>query len=127
YDRLTIEVRAKDSPLNGKKLYLSLNNALLKEQMPASSIHEAELIINPIKTVHRPNKPYRRLYLLANELIGRAALANPDELSTLKSANRIETTRNTLYHYFEGLTQYENRAYFSALTVGITDSLTQHD
>ncbi len=127
YDQLTIELRAKDSPLNGKKLYLSLNNALLKAQMPVSSIHEGELIIDPIKTVHRPNKPYRRLYLLANELIGRAALANPDELITLKSANRIETTRNTLYHYFDGLTQYENRAYFSALTVGITDSLTQHD
>lgn len=127
YDRLTIELRAKGSLLNGKKLYLSLNNALLKEQMPISSLHEAELSIDPIKTVHRPNQPYRRLYLLANELIGRAALANPDDLITLKSANRIETTRNTLYHYFDGLTQYENRAYFSALTVGITDSLTQHD
>lgn len=137
FNQATIVLQKAKHPLHQKKITLFFEEAQMSAYQEGA-IYQAPLSLEPIQSVHRPNRSLMRIRLLASSTIGQGRLISPskmdgiDENSITSSImimppSRIYTLREQISQYFTSLTFFENNAFFSALTVGKTERLTNHD
>lgn len=145
FNQITIVLDKPKHPLHKKRITLFLEEEQVRTYQEGAT-YKASLSLEPIQATHRPNRSLMRIRLLSTSTIGRGKLMpvppnlnqtldegiNEEGDKTLLSIlisppSRIYQLREHIAQYFASLTTLENNAFFSALTVGKTDRLTNHD